>query len=61
MRRALGLTQEEFASRYHIPLGTLRDREQGRSEPDQTARAYLAVIAHDPETVSRAFEAEAPS
>jgi putative transcriptional regulator len=45
----------------HIPLETLRDREQGRSEPDQTARAYLAVIAHDPETVSRAFEAEAPS
>jgi putative transcriptional regulator len=24
MRRALGLTQEEFAGRYHIPLGTLR-------------------------------------
>jgi len=24
-RRALGLTQEEFAARYQIPLGTLRD------------------------------------
>lgn len=35
LRRALGLTQEEFAARYRIPLGTLRDREQGRSEPDQ--------------------------
>jgi putative transcriptional regulator len=57
MRRALGLTQEAFAARYHIPLGTLRDWEQGRSEPDQTARAYLTVIAHDPENVSRAFEA----
>jgi putative transcriptional regulator len=56
MRRALGLTQEAFAMRYHIPLGTLRDWEQGRSEPDQTARAYLTVIAHDPENVSRAFE-----
>ncbi|MBF0462846.1 MAG: helix-turn-helix domain-containing protein [Magnetococcales bacterium] len=53
MRRALGLTQEEFATRYHIPIGTLRDWEQGRSEPDQTARAYLAVIAGDPEGVSR--------
>src|SRR5271168_2033629 len=41
LRRALGLTQEEFAARYHIPLGTLRDWEQGRSEPDQPARAYL--------------------
>ena len=29
IRRALGLTQEEFAARYHIPLGTLRDWEQG--------------------------------
>jgi len=25
LRRALGLTQEEFAARYEIPLGTLRD------------------------------------
>ena len=25
IRRALELTQEEFAARYHIPLGTLRD------------------------------------
>ena len=27
-RRALGLSQEDFATRYHIPLGTLRDWEQ---------------------------------
>jgi putative transcriptional regulator len=25
IRRVLQLTQEEFAARYHIPLGTLRD------------------------------------
>ncbi|HXO90842.1 MAG TPA: XRE family transcriptional regulator [Stellaceae bacterium] len=49
LRRALGLTQPEFAARYQIPLGTLRDREQGRTEPDQPARAYLGVIARDPE------------
>jgi DNA-binding transcriptional regulator YiaG len=30
IRRALELTQEEFAARYHIPLGTLRDWEQCR-------------------------------
>ena len=52
LRRALGLTQQEFAARYQIPLGTLRDWEQGRTEPDQPARAYLTVIAHDPEGVS---------
>jgi len=57
LRRALGLTQEEFAARYHIPIGTLRDWEQGRSEPDQPARAYLKVIAGDPEGVRRALEA----
>ena len=44
LRRALALTQEEFAARYHIPLGTLRDWEQGRSEPDQPARAYLELV-----------------
>ena len=58
LRRALQLTQEEFASRYRIPLGTLRDWEQGRSEPDQTARAYLKVIAADPETIQRLLQVE---
>jgi putative transcriptional regulator len=55
LRRALALTQEEFAVRYQIPLGTLRDWEQGRSEPDQPAKAYLTVIARDPEGVERAL------
>ena len=34
------------------PVGTLRDWEQGRSEPDQPARAYLLVIARAPEKVA---------
>ena len=53
IRRALALTQEEFSSRYLIPLGTLRDWEQGKADPDPPARAYLRVIAHDPEGVRR--------
>jgi putative transcriptional regulator len=53
----LGFTQEEFAVRYQIPLGTLRDWEQGRTEPDQPARAYLKVIARDPERVHRMLTA----
>lgn len=56
IRRALQLTQEEFAARYHIPLGTLRDWEQGRAQPDQPARAYLRAIAGDPQGVQRALE-----
>ena len=57
MRGALGLTQEEFSARFRIPLGTLRDWEQGKSEPDQAARAYLTVIARDPEGVRKALTA----
>jgi len=55
IRRALGLSQDEFAARYHIPIGTLRDWEQGRAVPDQAARAYLTVIASDPEAVRKAL------
>jgi putative transcriptional regulator len=57
LRRAPGCTQEEFAIRYQIPLGTLRNWEQGRTEPDQPARAYLKVIARDPERVHRMLNA----
>jgi putative transcriptional regulator len=56
IRRALSLTQEEFAARYRIPLATLRDWEEGRAEPDETARAYLRVIAREPEMVRKALE-----
>jgi putative transcriptional regulator len=55
IRRALGLSQEEFAARYQIPLDTLRDWEQGRAEPDQPALAYLTVIAREPELVCKAL------
>jgi putative transcriptional regulator len=58
IRRALGLSQDEFAARYHIPVGTLRDWEQGRFEPDAAARAYLAAIAREPEVVRRALEGD---
>jgi putative transcriptional regulator len=60
LRRALRLTQEAFAARYQIPLGTLRDWEQGKAEPDQSARAYLRAIAGDPVAVEHALQA-APS
>ena len=55
-RRALALSQEEFSSRFHIPLGTLRDWEQGRKDPDAAARAYLVVIGRKPEAVLEALE-----
>jgi len=59
IRRALDLTQEEFAARYHIPLGALRDWEHGRAEPDQPTRAYLTLIARDPNHVNRTLNPKA--
>lgn len=56
IRHSLQLTQEEFASRYHIPLGTLKDWEQGRSEPDHAVYVYLRVIATMPDAVERALQ-----
>ena len=56
IRRALALSQEEFSARFHIPLGTLRDWEQGRKDPDAAARAYLIVIGRKPEAVLEALE-----
>lgn len=54
IRRALGLTQEDFAAQFRIPIGTLRDWEQGRSAPDAAANAFLRVIAREPDAVRRA-------
>ena len=55
VRWKLGLSQTEFAARFDIPVGTLRDWEQHRSEPDAAVMAYLRVIAADPEAVCRAL------
>jgi putative transcriptional regulator len=50
-------TQAQFAAAYHIPVGTLRDWEQGRRRPDAPARALLSVIAVDPVAVERMLAA----
>ena len=56
IRRALRMSQEEFAARFRIPLGTLRDWEQGRKDPDAAARAYLTVIGRNPSAVADALQ-----
>ena len=55
IRWALRMSQIEFAKTFRIPLGTLRDWEQHRRDPDQAAQAYLEVIAREPEAVRRAL------
>jgi len=56
LRKKLKLTQEEFATRFHLPLGTVRDWEQGAHRPDKAAQVLLTVIANDPDAVARALE-----
>jgi putative transcriptional regulator len=56
VRWVTGLSQQEFATVFGIPIGTLRDWEQGRFEPDQAALSYLKVIAADPKAVRKALE-----
>jgi putative transcriptional regulator len=51
VRRKLGLSQSEFASRFGFQSATLKNWEQGRTRPDGPARVLLAVIARHPEAV----------
>jgi putative transcriptional regulator len=51
LRTRLGMTQEQFAGTYRLPLGTVRDWEQGRTRPDAPALTLLAVIEREPEMV----------
>jgi len=56
LRERLGLSQAAFAQRFHINVRTLQDWEQARRVPDQVARAYLRVIAHNPNAVASALQ-----
>ena len=51
VRRKMGLSQAQFASRFGLPPATLRNWEQGRARPDAPTRVLLAVIAKHPEAV----------
>jgi putative transcriptional regulator len=52
-RTALGLSQAEFASRFRVPVGTLRDWEQARATAPDFALAYVRVIGRHPELVAQ--------
>ena len=53
LRQRLGMTQEQFAAAYCLPVGTLRDWEQYRTTPDAPARALLQAIKRDPQGMQR--------
>lgn len=58
LRARLGLSREQFAKRFRFPARTVQEWEQGRRKPDQSARAYLTVIARNPQAVEDALSAE---
>lgn len=58
-RAALDMTQEELAALTKIPVATLRNWEQGRTQPDATARALLTLIIRMPAQARRALESAA--
>jgi len=51
VRKKMGLSQAQFATKFGFPPATLRNWEQGRSRPDAPTRVLLAVIAKHPEAV----------
>jgi putative transcriptional regulator len=56
IRRSMNLTQAEFARRFRLPLGTVRDWEQRRTRPDSGSEVYLRMIEAEPATVSKLVE-----
>lgn len=55
IRARTGLSQDRFANRFGFSAATLRDWEQGRRQPEPTARVLLTVIDREPEAVERAL------
>jgi DNA-binding transcriptional regulator YiaG len=55
MRRAIGMSQAEFAAAFGISVWTLRKWEQGQRRPHGPARALLRVIAREPAAARRAL------
>jgi putative transcriptional regulator len=55
IRKRLGLSQGDFALLIRVPTATLRNWEQGRTQPDGPARALLTVAARNPRAVMKAL------
>ena len=56
IRRRAGLTQEQFAAKFAISVGTLRHWERGDRTPRGAALVLLNIIAREPKAVMRALK-----
>ena len=55
VRRRLGFSQAEFASRIDVSLETIRNWEQGKRSPTGAAKALLKVLDKAPEAALAAL------
>jgi putative transcriptional regulator len=53
VRTRTGLSQDAFARRIGVSVGTLRNWEQGRRRPDGPAMILLSMLERDPHIVER--------
>lgn len=53
IRAQRGQTQNAFAQTYGFSVASVRDWEQGRRQPERSARILLAMIAHAPDAVEK--------
>ena len=51
-----GLSQDDFARAFCIPLDQLAMLELGQARPDTALTAYLRVVDHAPDVVREALE-----
>jgi DNA-binding transcriptional regulator YiaG len=58
IRETMGMSQEQFALEFGLELATVRNWEQGRSQPDTAARNFLITVARDPDAVRHALVTE---
>ncbi len=61
VREIFGLTQAEFADRFLLNIDTIRNWEQGRNEPDPSARLLLKVIEEYPQVIEAILSGISPS
>lgn len=52
IRKRTGLSQNGFASTIAVSVGTLRNWEQKRRQPEGPARVLLALLDHNPKLVT---------
>ena len=51
VRKQLKKSQQEFSRLLNVPIGTIRDWEQGRKKPDSAAITLVKVARKNPEVL----------